>query len=47
MTVCSMDHEVKIVREDEHYIAYVDGRFYCSGDTYYEIAQELHEDGIC
>lgn len=40
------DDIVSIVREHGHYVAYVNHQFYCSGDTYQEVVQELSNDGI-
>lgn len=37
---------VSIVQDHGHYVAYVDHQFYCSGDTYQEVVQELSNDGI-
>lgn len=37
---------VQIKQEGNHYVAYVNGEFYCSADTYYEAVKELTEDGI-
>lgn len=37
---------VSIVKERGHYAAYVDHEFYCSGDTYQEVVEELSNDGI-
>lgn len=41
-----MENDVKILREGNHYAAYVNGEFYCSADTYFEAVQELVMDGI-
>lgn len=38
--------DVNIRQEGSHYVAYVDGKFYCSADTYLEVVQELVKDGI-
>lgn len=38
--------KVSIIQSHGHYVAYVDGQFYCSGDTYLEVVQELSNDGI-
>ena len=37
---------VDIRHEADHYTAYVNGKFYCSADTYFEAVQELVTDGI-
>lgn len=37
---------ISIVQEHGHYVAYMDRQFYCSGDTYQEVVQELSKDGI-
>lgn len=39
-------NRISIVQERGHYVAYVDHSFYCSGDTYQEIIEELSKDGI-
>ena len=36
--------EVKIVHEHNHYVAYVDGKFYYSADTYHEAEKEVEEE---
>ena len=36
-----MDWEIKNVHG--HYEGYVNGEFFCSGDTYLEVARELEE----
>lgn len=38
--------DVKIRHEGDHYVAYVNGQFYCSADTHLEAVQELMDDGI-
>lgn len=38
--------DVDIRQEGSHYAAYVDGKFYCSTDTYLEAVQELVKDGV-
>ena len=38
--------DVNIRQEGSHYAVYVDGKFYCSADTYLEAVQELVKDGI-
>lgn len=38
--------DVNIQREGNHYVAYVNGEFYCSADTHLEAVQELIGDGI-
>ena len=37
---------LSIVQERGHYVAYVEHRFYYSGDTYQEVIEELSKDGI-
>lgn len=37
---------IEIVTEHGHYIAYVNGELYCTGDTYLEVIQELAKDKI-
>ena len=34
-----------IAQERGHWVAYIDGEEYCTGDTYLEVVQELTEDG--
>ena len=41
-----MELDVKIQRDGNHYAVYVNGKFYCSADTYHEAVQELAKDGI-
>lgn len=41
-----MENDVKILREGNHYVAYVNGKIYCSADTHREAVQELIRDGI-
>ena len=43
-----MEHKntIDIVTENGHYVAYVNGEFYCSGDTYLEVIQELTDANI-
>lgn len=40
------NERVEIIHANGCYVAYVDGEFYCSGDTYNEVIQELTDDGI-
>lgn len=35
--------EIKIVHEHGHYVAYVNGKFYCTADTYAEAAKEVNK----
>lgn len=37
---------VKICREKDHYVAYVNGSRYCSGDTYVEVVKDLAAEGL-
>lgn len=37
-----MQTEIKC--EHRHYVVYVDGKFYCSADTYSEAKREIEED---
>lgn len=39
-------YDIKIVPEHGHYVAYVNGELYCTGDTYLEVIQELTKDKI-
>lgn len=34
---------VKIIHERGHYAVYMDGKFYCTADTYAEAAREIEE----
>lgn len=45
-TRTSSANSVSIIKECGHYAAYVDHEFYCSGDTYQEVVEELSNDGI-
>lgn len=45
-TRTSSTNSVSIIKERGHYAAYVDHEFYCSGDTYQEVVEELSNDGI-
>lgn len=36
--------EVKIVHEHNCYVAYVDGKFFCTADTYAEAAKEISKE---
>lgn len=40
-----MEREIKIALEHGHYVAYVDGVFFCTADTYIEAVQELKREG--
>ena len=35
--------EWKIINVRGHYEAYINGKFFCSGDTYFEVAKELEK----
>ena len=37
--------KIDIVQERGHYVAYIDGEIYCTGDSYIEVIKELTEDG--
>ena len=37
--------EVRITNENGHYVAYVDGEFFASGDTQLELIVELEKAG--
>lgn len=37
---------IDIVQDHGHYVAYVNGEVYCTGDTYLEVIQELAKDKI-
>lgn len=36
---------VEINHENGHYVGYVNGKAYCTGDTYQEVVQDLTGDG--
>ena len=38
--------QIDITQEHGHYVAYVNGELYCTGDTYLEVIQELTKDKI-
>ena len=38
-----MESQILIKSEQGHYAGYVNGKFYCTGDTYYEVERELDE----
>lgn len=46
MLLEEIEVDVDIRHEGDHYVVYVDGNFYCSADTHYEAAGELHADGF-
>lgn len=37
--------DIMIRSENGHYVGYVDGEMYCTGDTYLEVLQEMIDDG--
>lgn len=37
---------IDIRHEQDHYVVYVDGEFFCSADTYIEGVYELRDAGI-
>lgn len=39
-----MCREYKIVPEDGHYKCYMDGEFFCSGDSFTEVAKTLEKE---
>lgn len=41
-----METQILIKSEMGHYVAYVNGERFCSGDTYLECLQELAANGI-
>lgn len=41
-----MSNDVEVIQEFGYYAAYVNGEFYCSGDTFMEVVNELTDDGI-
>lgn len=38
-----IEREISISRKGNHYEAYVDGKFICSGDTFKECEEELNQ----
>ena len=34
---------VRIVRDRDHYVVYINGKFYCTADTYREAVQEVEQ----
>lgn len=40
-----MNH-IKIISKCGHYVAYVNGEFFCTADTYNEAVKELEREGI-
>lgn len=40
------DVGVAIISEYGHYTVYIDGKFFCTADTYYEAVRELESEGI-
>ena len=34
---------VRIVRDRDHYVVYINGKFYCTADTYQEAKKELEQ----
>lgn len=41
-----MSKTIDIKQEYGHYVVYVNGKFYCSADTYLEAVNELQADGL-
>lgn len=41
-----MSKTIDIKSEYGHYVVYINGKFYCSADTYLEAVRELEEDGL-
>lgn len=39
-------YDIKIIPDNGHYTAYVNGELYCTGDTYLEVIRELTKDKI-
>ena len=37
---------IDILHENGHYVGYVNGKVYCTGDTYNEVEQELEASGL-
>lgn len=41
-----MKVQVLIKSEQGHYVGYVNGKVYCTGDTYNEVERELEASGL-
>ncbi len=37
---------IDILHENGHYVGYVNGKVYCTGDTYNEVERELEASGL-
>lgn len=37
---------IDILHENGHYVGYVNGKLYCTGDTYNEVERELEASGL-
>lgn len=37
---------IDILHENGHYVGYVNGKVYCTGDTYNEVERELKVSGL-
>ena len=38
--------QIDIRHENGHYVGYVNGKVYCTGDTYNEVERELEASGL-
>ena len=38
--------QIDILHENGHYVGYVNGKVYCTGDTYNEVERELEASGL-
>lgn len=38
--------DITIQHEGDHYAVYINGKFFCSADTYYEAAKEINDYAI-
>lgn len=37
---------IDILHENGHYVGYVNGKVYCTGDTYNEVEREMEVSGL-
>lgn len=40
-----METDIRIISEHGHYAVYIDGKFFCTADTYVEAVKELESEG--
>lgn len=41
-----MDIKIDIRRDRDHYVVYVNDKFFCSADTYMDAVKELEKEGF-